>query len=500
MAFRMNVSYIRGRLLRFQIRQLVAGVEGDYWDNTNSTWTITPSSSNELVPMVETIGFYDGATNSDLSTYTGKVMVRVYDTTSTPTVGIFVETYDITGGVEKFVDDEIDAKLDAFVQLDSRVNTGLEQNVSQTVLVYVVDSNGTPSTAAVSATTIATVAASPSFSATTNAAVYAGTPGFYSVLLTAAECNRTAAIVRVALSGGASGDLLLSFGKRTIETELADGGRIDTLIDSIVTKADSIIATAATIQTSTGTTIPGLINTVDTVVDTMLPLVHAVNATTINGGALYELVEAISVVGGGGDATIANQSLILGAISTLQTTMATSFAPVNASLAALTSSVNTVNNGVIAANSTLEEILLDTSVMDVSMKAGGTIYTLISNVSGGGGGSPISAREVSKSRTWVVDEEGVEARNTITLTSADSVTVAMEFHEVLNPQTTITSVTSVLETQEQITATSITIAQDRQTVHFNITGLVSLSEYRFRVTAVTTDGQTISGEGVAKIR
>jgi len=111
---------------------------------------------------------------------------------------------------------------------------------------------------------------------------------------------------------------------------------------------------------------------------------------------------------------------------------------------------------------------------------------------------PVSVSTVTESRTWKIRTEGDEhaAYNTISLPAGSSVVLSFDFAGVLNPGSSISSVSSVAET----TANSLGIAgaslsDDKTSVHFTASSVVADTDYTVKATVVTTDGQTVTATG-----
>lgn len=115
--------------------------------------------------------------------------------------------------------------------------------------------------------------------------------------------------------------------------------------------------------------------------------------------------------------------------------------------------------------------------------------------------SPPSVVYVSGARTWTLLGDGSDwyAPNVLTLASNFSGVVAMDFSNVLNPGTGVSSVSSVTDLSgNSLTASTLLPSQDRNAAHFTVSNLVAGTRYDLLVTIGTSDGQTISGRGTLR--
>lgn len=115
--------------------------------------------------------------------------------------------------------------------------------------------------------------------------------------------------------------------------------------------------------------------------------------------------------------------------------------------------------------------------------------------------SPPSVVYVSGARTWTLLGDGSDwyAPNVLTLASNFSGVVAMDFSNVLNPGTGVSSVSSVTDLSgNNLTASTLLPSQDRNAAHFTVSNLVAGTRYDLLVTIGTSDGQTISGRGTLR--
>lgn len=107
----------------------------------------------------------------------------------------------------------------------------------------------------------------------------------------------------------------------------------------------------------------------------------------------------------------------------------------------------------------------------------------------------VSSVLVSPARTWTLPIEGGDAPNIIQVEVGSTVTLAMDFSNVVNEGTTIASVSSVsVSDGVSLTTANNVVDQSKLAVHFDAT-CSSVGARLMAVTVVTTDGQTIVGEG-----
>ena len=119
------------------------------------------------------------------------------------------------------------------------------------------------------------------------------------------------------------------------------------------------------------------------------------------------------------------------------------------------------------------------------------------------GVTTIDANIVSPRRTWRIDptREKPLANNVITLLQAEAVTLAMDFRGMLNASTTLSNVVSAVDVSTDvatISTSNLAIDQTRKKAHFDITA-TGKGLHRFKITATTTDGQTIAAEGFLEV-
>lgn len=292
MGFKVKMhGYTTGRSLYGYIKKIdFAGDESDVWDENASGWVSGPSvplaSDAERITMTAGTGVeaskYEGETSANLDSYTGRVAVHVVDTSLTTDMVINTEEFEVRDGVE----------FNPATDFTSReyVN-GLEKNKAQTVAIKVVsDYTGEPMPSGTPAGSTATPGASPSYSATTNTPTTSGIDGIWMLSLTAAETNVDSLLVQIAVTYSAPGEpndlgrgkVLLTFGNRTVEDDLVDGGRLDTIFDAILADTDNI-----------DTNLPTAASVADAVWDEAA-------AAHITAGSFGNLVERLDIVAAGG--------------------------------------------------------------------------------------------------------------------------------------------------------------------------------------------------------
>ena len=299
MAFRINfAAYSAGKTLYAYIKKLTNGAPGQMWDDVNLQFSSAVVSPNEQISLTAGAGvektFYSGETSGNLGTYSGKVIVYVVDTEDNYVVG--------TNVVEVFHGVEVDESV---YKDRTIVALGAEKNTAQSVPVMVFNpATGAPSSASVTSTQIGPPIAGLPYGNTTNAAIYTGAPGAYLVQLTASETNVADGVkIRVKTSDGGQGDLLLMVGDRSVEADLKDGGRLDTIFDTIDANLDTV----------KDTDLPAI----DTKIDALPTAAQAADAVwdeAISGhvaaGSAGNLVERLDIVaaGGAGELTAAGAS------------------------------------------------------------------------------------------------------------------------------------------------------------------------------------------------
>jgi hypothetical protein len=110
--------------------------------------------------------------------------------------------------------------------------------------------------------------------------------------------------------------------------------------------------------------------------------------------------------------------------------------------------------------------------------------------------TPVAAIEVSDARTWRLRStgEGNVATNLVTISVLETVTLAVDFSAMLNPEASITLVTDItVLTGSALTTTNLVPSGRRTAAHFTVSGaLVGLRQLAVKV--ATTDGETIAGK------
>lgn len=110
--------------------------------------------------------------------------------------------------------------------------------------------------------------------------------------------------------------------------------------------------------------------------------------------------------------------------------------------------------------------------------------------------TPVSPIDVSDSRTWELTNtgEGATAQNIVTMSTTESVTLAVNFENELNPQASITSVVSVTVTDGDPLVTTNLAPDGRRThAHFMVSGATA-GYRRLEVLVTTSDGQASVGK------
>ena len=127
---------------------------------------------------------------------------------------------------------------------------------------------------------------------------------------------------------------------------------------------------------------------------------------------------------------------------------------------------------------------------------------LAADIAASGGGSTVDAQEVSPKRTWYVTERGEGYRAPNIITVQDGFAGTFQFDFANNTEATITGTPAVTITgADSVTATNIRLrASDQKAVLFNVPALTTVGTYTVKVTASTTDSQTIPVEGTLVVR
>lgn len=112
---------------------------------------------------------------------------------------------------------------------------------------------------------------------------------------------------------------------------------------------------------------------------------------------------------------------------------------------------------------------------------------------------PSGVQSVHEDLTWTLQSSGDDpiAPQVISVAAGSTVVVAMSFAALLNLGTGISLVSAVTSTPSS-TITEIAPSQDRRFAHFKIAGLTAGTQYKFKVTIATTDGQTLVGYGLLR--
>lgn len=115
------------------------------------------------------------------------------------------------------------------------------------------------------------------------------------------------------------------------------------------------------------------------------------------------------------------------------------------------------------------------------------------------------ADDVEPSRTWrfaASRRDALTADNVVTLHASDGQTCAMDFDNVLNDGSTVSSITSVTDQlgDTTITLSNTRLTEDRSKVLVDIAGLTTATDYQILFIVVSTDGQTIARVGTLQAR
>lgn len=407
------------------------------WDETNSQWssfTEFPLFANDDRITLSEVGLsgvlehaYEGETTANLGTYTGWMMIHIYNST----LGIYEwQLAYVAKGV---------ASTPATEWSGADIVEGLANAREQTIRVRVrkYSNPNTPATGSV----ITCKKGYPAglMSTTTNAATYTGVPGIYRVTLTASETDVEADLkdelfVEIVTSDGV-GSVYLNFSQSALEADWADGGRLDEEVDAIREIASTSQINQALWEDAYF--IPTLYNTQSAQIAGSVW--NAASASYVVAGSTGERVERLDILEPGGageftktagakidtflDATVSARATpaqvgtqITAALVDLHLDhmFAATYDPtskpgvadslwntlveadgavprftVNAlenagsgsggdSAATIASAVWANATGVtLAANVT--SILADTDAIDTTLKAGGTVYTVINN-------------------------------------------------------------------------------------------------------------------------
>lgn len=116
--------------------------------------------------------------------------------------------------------------------------------------------------------------------------------------------------------------------------------------------------------------------------------------------------------------------------------------------------------------------------------------------------STVSVVDVGEGRTWVVQADGRVAP-TLVIAANQSVTLAMDFSRNINEGASLATADSATDTSGNALPTSnLVLNGDKTQVYFDVVAsdLVAATGYLIRVTATTTDGDTISADGPLQTR
>lgn len=130
-------------------------------------------------------------------------------------------------------------------------------------------------------------------------------------------------------------------------------------------------------------------------------------------------------------------------------------------------------------------------------------FKVVMEGTAGGGTTTIAADNVARERTYrfAITNDTTVADNIVTLSSADRVTLAMEFKNVLNDGQDISSVVGVVEASGLIQASNVAKTADSQKALFDVgTGMIDAADYQMIVTVLSTDGQTYARQGQIQCR
>ena len=140
-----------------------------------------------------------------------------------------------------------------------------------------------------------------------------------------------------------------------------------------------------------------------------------------------------------------------------------------------------------------------------TVAAAGSTATDLDQVSGGGGGTPVDAIQISNKRTWYATDrsEGYRATNIITLQDGFTGTLQFDFGELTNPETTLATLSSVTLTHTDattVTATNLRLHTDRLKALFDVPALTKEGTYTVKATVTTADSQTLPCEGTLQVK
>lgn len=113
----------------------------------------------------------------------------------------------------------------------------------------------------------------------------------------------------------------------------------------------------------------------------------------------------------------------------------------------------------------------------------------------------VDADPVAKARTWVARSDRVICRETVEVTTQDTAVYAMDFSEVLNPGTSLSTAGSVTDiSANALPASKVEKSLDQMALHFTVTAsdITADTTYSMRATVTTTDGITIARIGTLR--
>jgi len=275
---------------------------GVLWNNNTLQWDVSstvPLTSNyHEIPVTQVSAstqdksLYTLDVSVDLATYTGWAEVAFIDQQAGVDYVTSTERVYISNGL---------LAREPYSLRTAEVVDGLLENTERTVRVFC--SKFRDQTAPATGSVTSTVVGFPggSTTATTNAASYTGVPGIYKVTLTASETNVSASlrddlVVTITTSDG-TGTLYMEFNPPEIETDWADGGRLDTIIDTIEGYTDQIRADIAFAETTYWQAVPSAATIADTVWDEAI-------SGHVTAGSAGNLVERLDIIASGGSGEI----------------------------------------------------------------------------------------------------------------------------------------------------------------------------------------------------
>ena len=295
MSFRIRTIWDSGATLWAFLKKVEDGVETDVWDEVNDQWDAGPiplSGSAEKITLTAGSGLedvkYTGATATDLETYSGKVIVHIVEDRVAPDPDRIVSVF------EAELSNGIEVSPQALDET-AAVSIGAEANKEQSIPIFVKrTSTAAAATGNVLTTQIAEAGTGPSFSNTTNAASYSGSPGVYWLTLTAGETNVTnPQLIRVTTDDGGTGDYILSFGTRASEDVWASGGVNELILQAINTDTNALKNTDVPTLQTTVDALPTASEVGDAVWDEPI-------ASHTSPGTAGNLVERLDVLAAGG--------------------------------------------------------------------------------------------------------------------------------------------------------------------------------------------------------